>query len=53
MTPTEIRETRNRKGWSQQALADALGVSVRTVKFWESGERNMSKTAQILLDMLK
>ena len=52
MTPAEIRETRKRIGWSQQALADALGVSVRAVKHWEAGSRNMSRTAETLLKLL-
>jgi DNA-binding transcriptional regulator YiaG len=52
MTPAEIRETRKRKGWSQQAMADALGVSVRTVKHWEAGSRNMSKSTAILFKLV-
>lgn len=52
MTPTEILATRKRKGWSQQALADALGVSVRTVKHWEAGTRNMSAPTAKLLRLI-
>ena len=52
MTPAEILATRKRKGWSQQALADALGVSVRTVKHWEAGTRNISTPAEKLLKLL-
>ncbi len=52
MTPAEILATRKRKGWSQQALADALLVSIRSVKHWEAGTRNISPTAAKLLKLL-
>lgn len=32
-----IREARKRKGWSQLALARALGVGNNTVSRWETG----------------
>jgi DNA-binding transcriptional regulator YiaG len=52
MSPTEILATRNRKGWTQQGLADALGVSVRTVKHWEAGTRNISPPVEKLLKLI-
>ena len=33
---TRIRRARERKRWTQQQLADALSVSVRTVNDWEN-----------------
>lgn len=33
---TRIRRARERKRWSQQDLADRLGVAVRTVGDWEN-----------------
>jgi len=35
--PGEIRRRRNAKGWSQDDLAEALGVSRRAVTNWETG----------------
>lgn len=34
-TPEAIRRARNERGWSQPELADALGVSSRTISDWE------------------
>lgn len=34
----KIRVLRTEKGWIQQELADALGVSVRTIKNYELGD---------------
>ena len=53
MTPKQIRKARQRKGWTQQALADALGVSIRTIKHWEAGTRNMSKPVLKLFRLLQ
>jgi len=38
MTPAEFRAWRSAMGYTQQQAAQALGVSLRTVKAWESGE---------------
>lgn len=37
-----MREERIRQGISQQKLADAAGVTKRTVTYWESGIKKMS-----------
>ena len=52
MTPKQIRKARLRKGWTQQVMADALGVSVRSVKHWEAGTRPMSKPVLKLFRLL-
>ena len=38
LTPTQIRKLRQERGWSQQALADRLGVNRTTIVRWETGE---------------
>ncbi len=38
LTPTKIRKLRQERGWSQQALADRLGVNRTTVVRWEADE---------------
>lgn len=43
-----IRELRDERHWSQQALADRLGVHVITVSRWERNELGMSATARRL-----
>jgi DNA-binding transcriptional regulator YiaG len=50
--PGIIRALRAKLGYSQQRLADALGVSVRTVKHWEAGTRNISEPTAKLLGLL-
>lgn len=37
MTPREIKALRQRRGWSQQDLADQTGCGVASVKRWEAG----------------
>ena len=39
MTPEELRAARKAMGLGQDALADALGVSGRSVRGWEAGRR--------------
>lgn len=39
ITANDIHETRDRLGWTQQQLAAELGVSLRTVQYWEKGDR--------------
>ena len=37
MTPAALRAWRECMGYTQQQAAQALGVSLRTVKAWEAG----------------
>lgn len=34
---TRIRRARERKRWTQQQLADAIGVNIKSVDNWENG----------------
>jgi transcriptional regulator with XRE-family HTH domain len=43
-TPEAIRAARQDRGWSQQELADELGVSLRSVNDWERGTSSPRNT---------
>ena len=53
MTPQEFREARHRLGLSQAKLATALGVNVRTVKRWESGDVDIPRTVELAMRELE
>ena len=54
LTPTQIRQLRLDRGWSQQALADRLGVNRTTVVRWEAGEvKAISALMSLLEDVLE
>ena len=50
LTPTQIRQLRQERGWSQQALADRLGVNRTTVVRWEAGEVKAISALMSLLE---
>ncbi|KKK69879.1 hypothetical protein LCGC14_2929640 [marine sediment metagenome] len=50
LTPTQIRQLRQERGWSQQALADRLGVNRTTVVRWEAGEVKAISALMVLLE---
>ncbi|KKL95583.1 hypothetical protein LCGC14_1853090 [marine sediment metagenome] len=50
LTPTQIRKLRQERGWSQQALADRLGVNRTTVVRWEAGEVKAIAALMALLE---
>lgn len=52
MTPDEFKARRLALGWTQRATASALGLSERCVKYYESGDRPISKPAAILFASL-
>ena len=47
-----IRLLRNRRGWTQEDLARAIGMSVYTVNKWERQEFEPSRLARVFLDKL-
>ena len=52
MTPAQIRALRKSNGWTQKDLAEACGVSKRTVENWEQGRTGISGPARKILDGL-
>lgn len=47
MTPEALKAWRKRLGLSQQAAADALGVSLRMYAYYEKGRREDGRTVEI------
>ena len=41
MTPEEIEAARKSSGLSQKELGEALGVTERTIRRWETGTTNV------------
>jgi len=52
MTKEELRRTMDEAGWSAARVAEALGVSLRTVRYWMSGEVPMRFAHAVLLERL-
>lgn len=52
MTPDEIREWRDRMGWSQPRLAEAIGVHPMTVSAWERGTQEPPPYLRLALERL-
>lgn len=52
MTPAELQAIRKRKGWTQQRLADALDSTLRTVQFWEAGDRKIAPPMAKLIRLI-
>lgn len=52
MTANEILRIRKRLGWSQQRLADAVGVARNSVARWERGEMRIAEPAARLIRII-
>lgn len=52
-SPAMIRELRELLGMTQEQFAACCGVQRTTVTLWESGLRNPSGSAALLLEQLK
>ncbi len=50
MTPAKFRELREELGWTQSALASALGVTPRAVRYYEAGQRTVPRPVALLLE---
>lgn len=53
MTPAQLKSLRVRLGWSQQRLAERLGVTRNTVTRWEMGLYPIPPMAVKLLATLR
>ena len=53
MTPQQIRALRESRGWSQQQLADRLGISQPAVSMMEAGERPVTRRTERQLEALR
>jgi transcriptional regulator with XRE-family HTH domain len=49
----EIKAIRAKRKWTQQQLADELGVDLMTINRWENKHQRPSKLAQRQVDRLK
>lgn len=52
MAPAELKDARKRLGLTQQAIADALEVTLRTVQMWEGGTRAVPGPARVALRLM-
>jgi len=52
MTSEQFKAKREALGWTQRATAEALGVSLRTVLYYEAGEGAVSKPVALLFSSL-
>jgi DNA-binding transcriptional regulator YiaG len=52
MSGVEIPVLRAKLGWTQMALAEAMGVTSNTVARWERGEMAISEPAARLLQKI-
>lgn len=52
MTPDTLQALRRRLKWTQQRLANELGVTVTAVSHWEQGVRRITPLAATALTLL-
>lgn len=53
LTKEEVRAARKRLGLTQEAFAQALGVSLRTVEVWEGGRSSPPPYLSLALIVLE
>lgn len=47
ITGEQLRRARERRGWTQEQLAEAVGVTFRSIGNWERGEVPASREARL------
>lgn len=52
MTPQQFRERRQELGYTQEQLAQELGVTVRAVAKWEAGNAPIDRRTQLAMRYL-
>jgi transcriptional regulator with XRE-family HTH domain len=52
MTGVALRRLRRGLGWTQKQLAEAVGVTRKTVARWERGELGMRSTAERVIRLV-
>lgn len=57
MTGAELKAARQTLGWTQSALASAIGTTLRAVQYYEAGQRPVpgpvAKLVAITLDLVQ
>jgi transcriptional regulator with XRE-family HTH domain len=53
MTPELFREARIKLGYSIEKWADRLGLSIRTIYYYESGEVPIPRTVSLLISSIR
>lgn len=53
MTPTELKQKRERLGLTQEQLGQKLGYSKRAVSSWEQGWRKVTPRVEKAIEMLE
>ena len=49
MTSNELKKTRAKMMLTQQTLADRLGLSIRTIKYYEAGQIAIPKPVELAI----
>jgi transcriptional regulator with XRE-family HTH domain len=53
MTPTEFRERRQFLGYTQEGIAERLGLSRRSIQAYESGETTISRVIEMAIEAIE
>tara|TARA_R110001583_G_scaffold111158_2_gene260224 strand:+ start:187 stop:360 length:174 start_codon:yes stop_codon:yes gene_type:complete len=53
MTPETFKNDREKLGYTIEKWADRLGLSIRTIYYYESGEVPIPRTVQLFINSIK